>query len=127
MILSAQRVQSASGEEAVHCTHLRQELAAVESPADRFYRPGILTWQHRPLAQPGNRVRSFVDIAAPEDLSADELLQAITTLVALEAPPQTFAANGSRVAFQLDMEANLRQNWRKEVLYLIHQLLEVHP
>lgn len=127
MILSAQRVRASSGLEAINCYHYSQSLDELDSPVERFYHPGTLVWRHRPLPQAGNRVRSFLDVAAPEEVTSEQLLDALRKLVELEDMPQAFSPQGSGVAFKLYMEPQLLPEWRREALSLLYHLLEVHP
>jgi hypothetical protein len=128
VILSAQRVRSPSGALAINCMHFAQDPAiVVADPIERLQFPGWLTWQYRPLPRPGNRIVSYVDVAAPEDVTVDEVSQAIGELIQLPVLPRIFASATRRVGFSIVVDPRLAEAWRNEVLDLLGTFFQVHP
>jgi len=129
MIISAQRVRDpVTGEAWVTCRRWAQDPSIeVRSPLERLAHAGRLAWHHPSGSSAGARVLSFVDIAAPEDVSEEELSGALSELVDLEEMPGSYAPSGSRVGFHIDMATPFREEWESEVLRLVEHFLTVHP
>jgi hypothetical protein len=129
MILSAQRVVApASGDRAIHCYHyVQQDWMQVGSPLERLAKPGHLVWHHHPLPAQGNRILSFVDVAAPEDVTSDEVADALRQFVELPKLQQAFVPYGSRVGLSVGFDDSTVARWRQETLELLRFLFAVHP
>lgn len=127
MILSAQRVTAHGGAQAINCYHYVHGYVPIESPLEFYCREATLIWEQRPLPQPGNRVRSWVDVAAPDEVEWQGIFDALGVMLTLPVMPHAFAPIDSSVAFTLDMEGALRPRWQHEVLSLLSHLQRVHP
>lgn len=127
MILSAQRVRAHSGAQGINCYHYVHGKQIVDSPVEFYCRKATLLWQHRPLPHAGNRVRSWIDVAAPDEYGWKEISGAFDALLALPVMPHAFSPADSAVAFTLDMDVALRPHWRQELLSLLAHLQSVHP
>lgn len=101
MYATAHRVESPRGLTGIN-TFLHTHGAAFSWPADPVqlpeHNPGVLWWDNGPEVPPGgNRVRSYLDLLAPDDTPAAEVEAALTSLwlelVADEAGPP--AAQGA--------------------------------
>ena len=102
-------------------------LRVSSSPLERLALPGQLVWHHRQLDTPGNRVLSFIDIAAPEDIPPEALAAALRELLQLAGIQQSFVPWGSRVGFSLGLEAARVSGWRQEIRGLVTHLFDVMP
>ena len=127
MILSVQRVKAPGGAHGINCYHYVHGEVSVDNPAEFHFRKATLVWQDRPLPQTGNRVRSWVDVAAPDDTGWADVFGALDVLLELPVMPQAFSPADSVVAFALNMDSALRPEWRREVLFLLEHLLRAHP
>ncbi len=129
MIISVQRVRDpTSGAVWVTCRRWVQDpTLQVRSPLERLAHPGRLAWHHPPTSSAGARVLSYVDVAAPEDVTEAELSAGLEQLVDLVEMPGSYAPPGSRVGFHIDMATPLRDSWEAEVLRLVEHFFLVHP
>lgn len=129
MIISIQRViHPHTNARSVTCRRWAQDPSLqVRSPLERLAHPGQLAWHDPQVSTAGFRVLSYVDIVASEDVTKEELVDALTDLVDLVEMPGSYAPVGSRVGFHLDMAEPLRDDWESEVLRLVEHFLAVHP
>jgi hypothetical protein len=125
MYVAAQRVVGREGREGIN-TFLYLHGETWESPASFLpeQRPGELAHQHVEVQPPGNRVRSYLDVLAPDGASVSELTTACVWLVTEYAPPRLPAvATSGRCWFRFDMEASLSPAWKMELQELSRSCL----
>lgn len=83
MYITAHRVVNRDGVEAIH-TFLHKHGEHFQWPQDPWNlperEPGELLWENAKLQQGGNRVRSYLDVIAPDTTTARELDAALTAL-----------------------------------------------
>jgi hypothetical protein len=131
MYLTAQRVRSSAGAEGInsffyaHGPNAWQGLPPQGIP-DR--NPGNLVAQSIVVPPPGNRVRSYLDVVAPDETPWSEIRPAFMAVVS-EAQRRPFPWSGAsgRVLFRLGMEQALAQLWQREIadLYRAAQAVRV--
>jgi hypothetical protein len=125
MILTAQRVVASSGNTGinVYC-HADAAEGSFEPGASSLDRPrGKLIAQTVAVPPPGNNVRSFLDIAAPDDATAEELGAAFEAFVAAHGTEDLpWVGQQDRCAFRLGMDDSLASEWRKELAALLNAL-----
>lgn len=125
MYLTAQRVVSpASGKTGINAyaySHGLDWQVPPESVLDTP--PTELTAEHVEVPPPGNRVRSYLDIAVPVTASPDEVSEAMTAFLSARQG-QAFPWEGveGRCAFRLGMEQALATMWRVELAALLKSL-----
>jgi hypothetical protein len=128
VILQARRVATAPRKSEIRCRRFGQDpQIVVNSPLERLAHPGVLVWEIAPTAAPELYFASFLDIAAPEDVAAQELADAVSALVRLGQLPQSYAAAGSRVGFNLAVRGRIARSWQQEVLALVDEFFRSHP
>lgn len=130
MILTAQRVCDPRGQTGINCYHLgggEFQGHASLGPSARLHQPATLLWQHREIADPGARVLSFVDIAAPDPLDWTQIERTLRALLKFDAPPALFALRDGEVALRLHIQEALLSKWKGEVVALVQRLGQVHP
>jgi hypothetical protein len=81
VILSAQRVTATSGVQDINCYHYVHGQVSVAGPVEFYCRKATLVWEHRPLPQSGNRVRSWVDVAAPDGCVWEEIFDVLDVML----------------------------------------------
>lgn len=89
---------------------------------------GTLVAQSISIRPPGNRVRSYLDIVAPDEARWEEVHFGLMTALRGGAPP--WAARVGKCFFRLGMELELAKRWQHElaVLYRASQALRfAHP
>lgn len=122
MYLTAQRVRSPAGAEGInafqyaHGAAVWQGLPPQGMPDQN---PGTLIAQTLVVAPPGNRVRSYLDVVAPDDSSWSEIRLAFITFVS-EAQRRPFPWIGvsGRAFFRIGMEKGLASPWQRELAEL---------
>ena len=110
-----------------------------------LYLHGSLTWDHPPpgipdenpgtlerqsisVPPPGNAVRSYLDIAVPDDASWDEIRGGLMDFVGQSQPQRLpWSGTSGRCFFRLGMELGLARQWQRElaVLYRASQALHL--
>jgi hypothetical protein len=82
--------------------------------------PGRLERKDIAVPPPGNRVRSYLDIVAPDDLSADELRRRLLAfLKRVQGQPFPWEAVDGPCLFRIGMDAELaKAGWSREVAAL---------
>lgn len=82
--------------------------------------PGRLERKSIVVKPPGNRVRSYLDIVAPDDLDSDELRQRLVTfLKRMQGSPFPWEAVEGPCLFRVGMDAELaKAGWSREVAAL---------
>ncbi len=117
-------------------------LAAQEEGINAFYRVHGVNWQgvdatpagaqstlveeHREITPGGNRVRSYLDIIAP-DASNPRVIVADFQRFLTSSSPQKFPVVhlGGSARFELGLELSLAASWRAEAELLFHECLHV--
>ena len=128
MYLATQRVISPQGEEGINVYfHAHEPNAATPLwPPDR--NPGMLRSKVEAVRPPGNRVRSYLDVVAPEGTPLSALRDALEEAMAAGAPADfreqvLTAHNDCWVRFGL--ERLLAEDWQRELRTLLDRALEV--
>ena len=128
--------------------HVRAPSTKQEGVNSFLYVHGAQTWQEPPpgvpdenpgtlLAQsisirpPGNRVRSYLDVVAPDEVKWDEVRIGFMDFVGRsQRNPLPWNGLSGRCYFRIGMELGLAQKWHKEIaiLYRASQALRLaHP
>jgi len=124
MFLVMQRVRSASGNDGINAFHYQHGPASWTdtAPAD-VPEPnrGSLVSQSVVVPPPGNRVRSYLDIAAPDDAPWEEIHRAFVRFLVAHGPaPLPWSGIQARCKFQVGLEQALAPRWRTELAALLH-------
>lgn len=125
MLFVAQRVVSpVTGQHGVNAyRYVHAETGRRTNPEDYFELPCTLVSQSVPVPGGGNPVRSFLDIAAPNDVTADEMARSVQYFADLAAPPpDRVHFYGEACAFRFAVEGSLLPVWRSEFLDLVRNL-----
>jgi hypothetical protein len=81
--------------------------------------PGTLVRQSIVIPPPGNSVRSYLDIIAPDDVTWQEIYQAFFTFVSsVQRHPFPWADSVGRCYFRVGMEVGLVNGWQREIANL---------
>ncbi len=89
---------------------------------------GTLAAQSISLRPPGNRIRSYLDIVAPDEARWDEVrIEMMDFVGKSQRNPLPWAGQSGRCYFRLGMELRLAQQWQKElaILYRASQALRI--
>jgi hypothetical protein len=102
----------------------------VPPPGIPDQNPGRLIRQSITVAPPGNRVRSYLDVVAPDDANWTEIRQSFIQFVSQvqrERLPWTGVVG--RCLFRFGLERSLTPQWQPELhrLYLAVQSIDHHP
>lgn len=93
--------------------------------------PGTLAAQSISLPPPGNSVRSYLDIIAPDETRWEEVRVGLMEFVGIhQLSALPWNGRAGRCFFRLGMELGLTNQWQKElaVLYRASQALRLaHP
>jgi hypothetical protein len=90
--------------------------------------PGTLVAQSISIRPPGNRIRSYLDIVAPDEARWDEIRVALMDFVGRAQRNQLpWVGQSIRCSFRLGMDLGLAQQWQRElaVLYRASQALRL--
>ena len=123
MYLTAQRVRHPEGPEGINAFYY-QSGVDVMAPEFRPQRtpdadPGELVHEIITLAPPGNRVRSYLDIVAPDGTPAVTIRRAFATAAGTAQPIELpFAVDASPCWFRFGAEQALAAMWRQELRML---------
>ena len=122
MYLSAQRVRSPAGADGInafqylHGQYVWQGLPPQGIPDQN---PGTLVTQTLNVPPPGNRVRSFLDVVAPDDASWSEIRPAFIAFVsAAQRQPMPWVGVFGRCLFRVGMDASVAAQWSHEIAAL---------
>lgn len=81
--------------------------------------PGVLINAHISVPPPGNRVRSYLDVVAPDDTQASEIRQSFITFVSqVQLQPFSWVGLVGRCMFRIGMDQSLTNQWRREIAQL---------
>ena len=122
MYLTGQHVRSAAGDEGInaffyeHGAYAWQGLPPQGIPDQN---PGTLASQTIAVPPPGNRVRGYLDVVAPDEAGWPEIRPAFITFVS-EAQRSHFPWVGvsGRVFFRVGMDQMLARQWQRELAEL---------
>jgi hypothetical protein len=90
--------------------------------------PGTLVAQSLSVEPPGNRVRSYLDIVAPDAAHWEEIRQGLMDFVGCSQSAQLpWQGHSGRCLFRLGMDLGLSPNWQRElaILYRAAQALRL--
>jgi hypothetical protein len=119
MYLVVQRVSHPSGAEGInafHYVHYDDDWVVPPHPDED---PGHLVNENVVVPPPGNRVRSYLDIVAPDNAAWSEIRQALLAfLLDHESEPMPWIGTSGRMRFRIGMDQALAQNWSSEATAL---------
>jgi hypothetical protein len=129
MYLTAQRVRAPRGDEGINAffyTHGAVAWSGLPPHGIPDRNPGALVAQTVIVAPPGNRVRSYLDVIAPDETPWTEIRPALISFVS-EAQRQPFPWVGvsGRVFLRLGMEQSLAAQWAREIADLYRAVQSV--
>jgi hypothetical protein len=90
--------------------------------------PGTLKAQSISIRPPGNRIRSYLDIIAPDDTRWEEVRVGLMEFVGVcQRSPLPWVGQSGKCSFRLGIELGLASQWQKElaVLYRASQALRL--
>lgn len=128
MLLTAQRVRSAAGAEDVNAfCSLHGPYDWIEPPPGiPDENPGERVNEHVRVPPGGNRVRSYLDIVAPDETPTTEILASIPRfLSALRQTPLPWVATVGRCTFRFGLELGLEGRWASEFRTLLEAAVRV--
>lgn len=131
MYLTSHHVVSpTSGQEGVNTfLYLHGRNVWTEPPAEiPDENPGTLAAQSISVRPPGNRVRSYLDIVAPDETRWEEVRSALMSFVGrCQRSPFPWVGQQGKCSFRLGMEFGIAREWQKElaVLYRAAQALRL--
>ncbi|MEN9579414.1 MAG: hypothetical protein RJA70_2423 [Pseudomonadota bacterium] len=80
----------------------------------------VLVAQTIGLAPPGNRVRSYLDITAPDETAWPEIERSLAAYLRATARREfPFSGYAGRCSFSLSMDSELAKAWRSELANLL--------
>jgi len=129
MLLTAQRVQNPAGLEGINA------FCNLHGPYDWFgeppagipdTNPGMRVNDNVIVPPGGNRVRSYLDIVAPDETPTTEILAAVRRFVmAVRTDSLPWAATVGRCTFRFGLDLGLEQQWATEFQELLEAALRV--
>lgn len=123
MYIAAQHVVSPStGAAGVNAFYYRHgPLTWPEAPPRSIpdQNPGTLVRQSIEVPPPGNSVRSYLDIIAPDDITWHEIYQAFFTFISnVQRRPLPWIEDVGRCSFRVGIEFGLVNSWQREIARL---------
>jgi hypothetical protein len=119
MFLVAQHVlRPQTGEEGINAFHYVHHVDDWAGPPAAIpdQDPGELVNKTIAVAPGGNRVRSYLDIVAPDKASSVGIRQSLLVfLLDHEQGPLPWVGDVTQYRFRIGMEDQLAQNWRHEI------------
>ena len=128
MRLAAQRVIAPAGTQGVNAfCYLHGPYRWLDrAPPEIAMNPGVLVNSHVEVPPPGNRVRSFLEILAPDATASQQLQSDISDSVSLfENQPFPLSVQIGSTSFQFNVERALAPAWHHEIEVLLHYALAV--
>jgi hypothetical protein len=130
MYLTAQRVvQLQTAREGVNAYHYAHRARGWDAaPPDTLPEadPGVLVAEKLEIAPAGNRVRSYLDVVAPDDAPWPEVRAAFLSFVSEAAStPLPWHGLAGRCLFRVGIEAGLSDQWAREVAELYQAVCAV--
>ena len=123
MYLVAQRVRRpATGEEGVNAYFYAHGAYVWQGPPPDGVperNPGNLMNSNIEVPPPGNRVRSYLDIVAPDETPWTEIREHFVAFATVASTrPLPWRMVRGRCLFRVDMEAALATSWQSELVVL---------
>ena len=122
MYLTAQRVVSPScleGLNAFFYTHGAQTWSGLPPPDMPDKDPGTLVQELITVPPPGNHVRSYLDIVAPDETPSAEIRQSLVTFLSrVQREPLPWVGVVGRCFFRNGLDKALATRWRPEIAQL---------
>lgn len=130
MYITAQRVVSPAHREGVNAFLYRHGSRTWQDPPNDLpeHDPGTLVAQTISVPPPGNRVRSYLDIVAPDEATWKEVRMELMAFVGrAQSGPLPWRGTSGRCNFALGVEPSLSSQWIAElaVLYRTAQALRL--
>ena len=128
MRLTAQRVVSPKGQEGINAfCYLHGPYHWLgEPPPEIMNDPGHRTNSHVEVPPPGNRVRSYLDIIAPDHVPSDKIARDVVDAVSLlSARPLPIKIHSGDTTFIFNAELRLAEGWQGELKALLWRALAV--
>jgi hypothetical protein len=107
----------------LHAGQAWEHLSPADVPSQN---PGTLLAQSITVPPPGNRVRSYLDIVAPDEVRWEDVHVGLMEFVGrLQSSPLPWAGESRNGYFRVGMDLGLSSRWQKElaVLYRSAQAL----
>jgi hypothetical protein len=127
MYLTAQHVVSSDGSAGINAFHYQHGplvWQGLPPPGIPDLEPGTLVNQSVVVEPPGNRVRSYLDVIAPDETPVAEIRQAFIGFLSEAQPtPLPWAGVSGSCFFRLSMERTLAAHWQREVALLYHAVI----
>jgi len=123
MLLTAQRVEKAAREQGINAfCNLHGPYDWIEPPPGiPENNPGQRVNQSIQVSPGGNRVRSYLDIIAPDETPTTEILAAVPRfLESVRATPLPWSGRIGRCTFRFGIELGLLSQWPAEFRALLH-------
>jgi hypothetical protein len=100
----------------MHGPYTWQGLPPTDMPESN---PGSLVAKQIAVPPPGNRVRSYLDVVAPDEAPWAEVRQSFIRFMA-EAQRESFPWKGVEgcCLFRIGLEVGLAAEWRREIAFL---------
>ena len=130
MYLTAQRVVRSKTQEAgINAFYHEHGRSSWDAPPSPDGDPGKLVGDRITIAPPvGNRVRSYVDLVAPDGTRPKEFLGAFAKfLVQTKEKPLPWTATLGPYSFRVGMDAALAKTWRAELVALLVEAIKLLP
>lgn len=129
MLLTAQRVIAPDGRQGVNAFYYRHGAPAWIGRANEaeLARRAELVNTNVALPPPGNRVRSYLDIWAPDFTPTGQVFRDVVEPLDLLVNTQQLPWNLSNgnTTFKFDLEADLAPGWYSELTHLLECALHV--
>jgi hypothetical protein len=127
MYLVAQRVlRPQTGEEGINAFHYVHGGGDWVFPPDPEDDPGELINSNVLIPVGGNRVRSYLDVVAPDAAPWGEVRRGVSVFVLDHFDgPMPWVGRTGRLRFRLAMEDSLARNWRQELTSLLRAAEDV--
>jgi hypothetical protein len=127
MYLAAQRVRAPSGREGINAFFYRHGRVWLGPPPPEVLPeqdPGELVHTYIEVPPPGNRVRSYLDVVAPDGTSSAELVRwARDLLTMVEQRPLPWVVAGGDCVVHFGLEKALLPSWNAELGGLLRAAL----
>ena len=129
MYLSSQWVVAPDGAEGVNAFHYHHgslDWSGVPPEGIPYGKPGTLVNESVIVPPPGNRVRGYLDVAAPDETGWAEIQQNLVAFVAtLQGEPLPWEGIHGRCFFKIELDQDLASNWRAALASLIEAAYRV--
>ena len=128
MRLTAQRVVSQAGQHGINSFYaVHGPYQWLDRPPDPILAsPGELVESDIRVTPPGNRVRSFLEIVAPDDMPSQRIIRGVMDcLDLLSNRDLPLTVESVPMLFIFDAERALALAWRKELVTLLEHAIRV--